>query len=193
MPAGVNRTQAFGNPPTCLVSLPCCHRFNPTKDIGRGPDEEFDDEAIFSACRRVLVWRWPRGPTAGAPSRLDRLGRMLEEAVAEVARLAPEEATLSRQLLAVASSTATATAATAATAAASSASAAAAADFEDTRAAAGAVNAKGEDGAPRGSDTTAAAGGSSAGMLGGRLAYLRSRLGQLRLRREALQAELDRR
>ena len=29
---------------------------------GRPPDEDFEDLAIFSACRRVLVWRWQRGP-----------------------------------------------------------------------------------------------------------------------------------
>ena len=29
---------------------------------GRPADEDFEDLAIFSACRRVLVWRWARGP-----------------------------------------------------------------------------------------------------------------------------------
>ena len=56
---------AYGHPPTALVSLPCCHQFNPSNDIGRPPDEDFEDVAIFSKCRRVLVWRWERGP---APS-----------------------------------------------------------------------------------------------------------------------------
>ena len=52
---------AFGNPPTALVALPCCHEFHPAADVGRPPDHEHDDEAIFSEKRRVLVWRWPSG------------------------------------------------------------------------------------------------------------------------------------
>ena len=40
--------QAFGNPPTTVVALPCCATFNPTKDIGRAPDETYEDLAIFS-------------------------------------------------------------------------------------------------------------------------------------------------
>ena len=99
----------YGFPPTVLVSLPCCHQFNPTNDLGeridkrihlssasprvltsctcvsplsvslvgatvavrgttgRLPDEDFEDLAIFSACRRVLVWRWARGPAPQQP------------------------------------------------------------------------------------------------------------------------------
>lgn len=49
---------AFGNPPTVLVSLPCCHQFNPTNDIGRQPDDEYEDEAIFSDCRKVQIWKF---------------------------------------------------------------------------------------------------------------------------------------
>ena len=55
--------RAFGDPPTAVVALPCCASFNPTKDIGRPPDERFEDMAIFSACREVLVWRWGHGPS----------------------------------------------------------------------------------------------------------------------------------
>ena len=51
--------QAFGNPPLTVVALPCCSTFNPTKDIGREPDVVFDDLAVFSACRHVLVWNAP--------------------------------------------------------------------------------------------------------------------------------------
>ena len=53
---------AFGNPPTLLVSLPCCHQFNPINDIGRPPDETYEDQAIFSDCRTVNLWRWAAGP-----------------------------------------------------------------------------------------------------------------------------------
>ena len=53
---------AFGNPATLLVSLPCCHQFNPINDIGRPPDETYEDQAIFSDCRTVNLWRWPAGP-----------------------------------------------------------------------------------------------------------------------------------
>ena len=52
---------AFGFPPTTVVALPCCATFNPTGDIGRRPDLEFEDVAIFSACRKVLVWKWAAG------------------------------------------------------------------------------------------------------------------------------------
>ena len=49
---------AFGTPPTCLVALPCCPTFRPTKDVGRTPDLTFDDPAVFSACRSIDVWNW---------------------------------------------------------------------------------------------------------------------------------------
>ena len=75
----------FGNPPTTVVALPWCVRsthpqwdlpeivnvtcilccscntFNPTKDIGREPDERYEDFAIFSEKREILVWRWASG------------------------------------------------------------------------------------------------------------------------------------
>ena len=80
---------AYGHPPTALVSLPCCHQFNPSNDIGRPPDEDFEDVAIFSKCRRVLVWRWERGPApsiepAAAKARVVKTGRR-PEAPAETA------------------------------------------------------------------------------------------------------------
>jgi hypothetical protein len=50
-------------------------QFNPTADIGRSPDEDFEDLAIFSACRRVLVWRWAAGPSVVAVSRGLKRGR----------------------------------------------------------------------------------------------------------------------
>eukprot|EP01051_Picozoa_sp_SAG22_P012554 SAG22_NODE_1316_length_4765_cov_2.544792_2_plen_586_part_00 len=61
--ASVDAVRArLGYPPTTLVSLPCCHQFNPQKEIGRKPDHGFEDFAIFSACRAVNVWNWPAGP-----------------------------------------------------------------------------------------------------------------------------------
>jgi hypothetical protein len=32
------------------------------KDIGRPPDASFEDMAVFSDCRSVLVWRWGASP-----------------------------------------------------------------------------------------------------------------------------------
>jgi len=53
---------SFGYPPTCLVSIPCCPQFSPMKDVGRAPDVRYDDWAIFSHCRTVLIWKWAAGP-----------------------------------------------------------------------------------------------------------------------------------
>ena len=64
---------AFGEPPTTVVALPCCPTFNPTKDIGRAPDTVFVDSCVFSHKRKVLVWRWRAGADpalAGVPSNL---------------------------------------------------------------------------------------------------------------------------
>lgn len=47
-----------GNVPTTLVSLPCCPRFRSQKDVGRKPDVVYEDDCIFSACRRVEVWKF---------------------------------------------------------------------------------------------------------------------------------------
>ena len=34
-PAAMERIRAlYGNPPTALISLPCCHQFNPQNDLG---------------------------------------------------------------------------------------------------------------------------------------------------------------
>ena len=64
--AEVEKVRAkFGHPATTVVSLPCCQQFNPTTDIGRQPEEDFEDLAIFSEKRRVLVWRWAVGVGGG--------------------------------------------------------------------------------------------------------------------------------
>lgn len=61
--AAMHRVRAaFGFPPTTLVALPCCHQFHPAQDLGRAPDLEYDDDAVFSAKRKVLVWKWRQGP-----------------------------------------------------------------------------------------------------------------------------------
>jgi hypothetical protein len=39
--------QAFGDPPTTCVALPCCPTFNPMKDIGRAPDTSFEVRNAF--------------------------------------------------------------------------------------------------------------------------------------------------
>ena len=37
-PAAIESVRrSFGYPPTCVVFLPCCHRYNPTLDLGRAP------------------------------------------------------------------------------------------------------------------------------------------------------------
>ena len=66
-PAALSAVRAaFGDPPTTCIALPCCPTFNPTKDIGRSPDASFEDMAVFSDCRSVLVWRWEAGPDPAA-------------------------------------------------------------------------------------------------------------------------------
>jgi hypothetical protein len=89
---------ALGNPPTTLVSLPCCNTFNPQKDLGRPPDvvrpptppppptrdrapqmsisrgleagrQAFEDLAIFSACRAVNIWNWATAGDSHFPAR----------------------------------------------------------------------------------------------------------------------------
>ena len=56
----------LGNPPTTLVSLPCCHQFNPQKEIGRPPEVALEDLAIFSACRGQPTTH-PRASLAPSP------------------------------------------------------------------------------------------------------------------------------
>jgi len=44
--------------PTTLVSLPCCAKFRHVKDIGRPADIKYDDDCVFSLCRKVEVWNF---------------------------------------------------------------------------------------------------------------------------------------
>ena len=48
---------ALGSPPTCLVSIPCCHKWSHVHDVGQ-PHATYEDWGIFSACRLVNVWTW---------------------------------------------------------------------------------------------------------------------------------------
>ena len=54
----IRKSMGVQHLPCCLVSVPCCHRFGPRKDIGRTADHIYEDLAIFSACRQVSVWKW---------------------------------------------------------------------------------------------------------------------------------------
>ena len=51
-------TARFGGVPASLVSLPCCPRFRSRRDVGRAPDVSYEDDCVFSACRRVEVWNF---------------------------------------------------------------------------------------------------------------------------------------
>ena len=51
-------------PETILVSLPCCPKFRSQRDVGRPPDVEYEDDCVFSACRKVQVWNFPSSPLA---------------------------------------------------------------------------------------------------------------------------------
>ena len=48
----------YNNLPTTLISLPCCPRFRSEKDVGRAPDVRYEDDCVFSACRKVEVWNF---------------------------------------------------------------------------------------------------------------------------------------
>ena len=48
----------YNNIPTTLISLPCCPKFRSQKDVGRPPDVCYEDDCVFSACRRVEVWNF---------------------------------------------------------------------------------------------------------------------------------------
>ena len=56
--------ERFGYPETVLVSLPCCQAYNPENDLGRKPDVTYEDLCIFSAKRKVNIWRFPAGSPA---------------------------------------------------------------------------------------------------------------------------------
>ena len=42
-----------------LVSLPCCPKFRSHGDVGRSPDISYEDDCVFSACRKVEIWNFP--------------------------------------------------------------------------------------------------------------------------------------
>ena len=51
-------TARFGGVPASLVSLPCCPKFRSRRDVGRASDVSYEDDCVFSACRRVEVWNF---------------------------------------------------------------------------------------------------------------------------------------
>jgi hypothetical protein len=53
----------YNNIPTTLVSLPCCPKFRSHRDVGRRPDIQYDDDCVFSACRKVEIWNFASGYT----------------------------------------------------------------------------------------------------------------------------------
>mmetsp|Transcript_10908 Transcript_10908/g.19920 ORF Transcript_10908/g.19920 Transcript_10908/m.19920 type:complete len:292 (+) Transcript_10908:1083-1958(+) len=50
--------EKYANIPTTLVSLPCCAKFRHVGDIGHKPDAQYEDDCVFSACRRVEIWNF---------------------------------------------------------------------------------------------------------------------------------------
>lgn len=48
----------WGNVSTTLVSLPCCPTFRSQKDVGRPPDHVYEDDCVFSQCRKVEIWNF---------------------------------------------------------------------------------------------------------------------------------------
>lgn len=44
--------------PMTIISLPCCPKFRSSRDIGRPPDIQYDDDCVFSACRRIEIWNF---------------------------------------------------------------------------------------------------------------------------------------
>jgi len=58
-----NIMNLYDNIPSTLVSLPCCPKFRSTKDIGRVPDVCYEDDCVFSMCRRVEVWNFEHTTT----------------------------------------------------------------------------------------------------------------------------------
>ena len=55
--------QQYGKIPTTVVILPCCPKFRHKGDIGREPDVFYDDDCVFSACRKVEIWNYAGGST----------------------------------------------------------------------------------------------------------------------------------
>lgn len=53
-----NIQMMYNNIPTTLVSIPCCPKFRSHSDVGRGPDKQYEDDCMFSACRKVEVWNF---------------------------------------------------------------------------------------------------------------------------------------
>lgn len=61
-------------PYVTLVSLPCCPKFRSHRDVGRAPDIFYDDDCVFSACRKVEIWNF-----SNLPSEIPGFCKMLTE------------------------------------------------------------------------------------------------------------------
>ena len=71
-PAAIDKIMSmYNNIPTTLVSMPCCPKFRSHRDIGRGPDISYDDDCVFSACRKVEVWSFHQSPVVCLPTMTD--------------------------------------------------------------------------------------------------------------------------
>lgn len=55
----------YNNIPTTLIALDCCPKFKTQRDIGRAPDVCYEDDCVFSACRKVEVWNLKGFATCG--------------------------------------------------------------------------------------------------------------------------------
>lgn len=50
--------ERFDQIPATLVSLPCCPTYRSQKDVGRAPDHVYEDDCVFSLCRKVEIWNF---------------------------------------------------------------------------------------------------------------------------------------
>ena len=48
--------ERYNNIATTLISLPCCPTFRSQKDVGKAPDHVYEDDCVFSLCRKVEIW-----------------------------------------------------------------------------------------------------------------------------------------
>lgn len=56
-----NVRKRYAYPRATLVSIPCCPKYRHAADIKRQPDHLYEDDCIFSACRKVSVWNFTEG------------------------------------------------------------------------------------------------------------------------------------
>merc|ERR1712166_608171 len=59
----------FGGAAASVVALPCCPNVRPERDIGK-PTLSYEDDCVFSACRRVQVWNCDEALPAAAQAEI---------------------------------------------------------------------------------------------------------------------------